>query len=128
MRATVKNLVDLENRFWKSMVEQDTDTALDMLDEPALMVSSHGAMKFDHARYREMAEHGAMTLKSFELSNMEVLFASDDVAVLTYKVKQKMAPRGKSETTTEEMADSSSWVRKNGEWRCIMHTETPVAS
>lgn len=99
-----------------------------MLDEPALMVSGHGAMKFDHARYREMAEHGSMTVKSFELSNMEVLFASDDVAVLTYNVKQRVTPRGKSEGRVEEMADSSTWVRKNGEWRCVMHTETPVAS
>ncbi|MEO8117694.1 MAG: hypothetical protein ABI606_00030 [Rhodoferax sp.] len=32
--------------------------ALDLLCEPALMVSAHGAMKFDHARYRQMADHG----------------------------------------------------------------------
>jgi len=40
-----KTLMDLETRFWQSMVDQDTDTALSLLCEPALMVSSHGAMQ-----------------------------------------------------------------------------------
>ena len=128
MQAPAKDLVELENRFWKSMVDEDTDTALSMLCEPALMVSPHGSMRFDHATYRRMAEQGSSVLKSYQLSDMDVLFASDDTAVVTYRVKQTMAPRGKGEKTTEEMADSSTWVRKDGQWRCVMHTETPVAS
>lgn len=126
MQAPSKTLIDLENRFWKSMVDEDTDTALGMLDEPALMVSSHGAMKFDHAEYRQMAEKGSMVLKSYQLSDMQVVFPVEDTAILTYRVKQAMAPRGKSESTTQEMADTSTWVRKSGQWQCVMHTETPL--
>jgi hypothetical protein len=98
-----------------------------MLDEPALMVSSHGAMQFDHRQYRKMAEQGSMVVKSFELDDMNVVFPTDQTAVLTYRVKQALAPRGKSsELVRQEMADSSVWTHKNGEWRCVMHTETPV--
>jgi hypothetical protein len=63
--AQEKTLVDLETKFWQSMVDQDTDAALALLTEPALMVSGHGAMKFDHAGYRKMAEQGSMVLTSF---------------------------------------------------------------
>ena len=56
MQPTSNDLISLEKKFWQSMVDEDTDTALSMLDEPALMVSSHGAMQFDHAGYRRMAE------------------------------------------------------------------------
>jgi hypothetical protein len=42
-----RTLVDLETKFWQSMVDQDTDAALALLSEPALMVSEHGAMKFE---------------------------------------------------------------------------------
>ena len=128
MQPAAKTLVDLENRFWKSIVDEDTDTALSLLTEPALMISAHGAMKFDHRRYREMAEHGSMVLKSYELKDVDVVFPSDDTAVVMYRVKQTMTPRGKSEGRTEEMADSSTWVRKDGQWRCVVHTETPVSS
>lgn len=44
MPTSTQTLIDLETKFWQSMVNQDTDTALDLLSEPALMVSSHGAM------------------------------------------------------------------------------------
>ena len=128
MQAVSKDLIALENRFWQSMVDEDTDTALTLLDEPALMVSAHGAMKFDHADYRKMAEQGSMVIKSFKLSDMTVLFPTEDTAVVTYSVKQATATRGKSDEIRQDMADSSVWTRKNGQWRCAMHTETPMAN
>lgn len=128
MQTASRELMDLENRFWQSMVDEDTDTALSMLDEPALMVSSHGTMQFDHAGYRRMAEQGSMVIKSFELSDMNVVFPTEETAVLTYHVKQALAQRGQTQEVKQEMADSSVWTRKDGSWRCVMHTETPVES
>ncbi len=126
MQTSGKTLIDLENKFWQSLVDEDTDAALAMLDEPALMVSSHGAMKFDHAAYRQMAEKGPMVLKAYQLSDIDVVFPADDTAILTYRVKQAMAPRGNGESVTQQMADTSTWVRKRGQWQCVMHTETPL--
>ena len=100
--------------------------ALSLLDEPALLVSSHGAMQFDHAGYRQMAEQGSMVVKSFELSDVNVVFPAEGTAVLTYHVKQGVASRGQSRETKRDMNDSSVWVRKDDGWRCVMHTETPV--
>jgi len=120
-------LIELETRFWQSVVEQDVETALEILSEPAVMVSSRGAMKFDHEAYRRMAEKGPKVLKSFELSDMEVVFPNDSTAVLTYRVKQDVAPRGEDHGTVEEMNDSSTWIKVGGDWQCVMHTETPAA-
>ena len=126
MQTQAKTLIDLETRFWQSMISQDPDTATEMLSEPALMVSSHGAMKFDRAGYRKMAEQGSMVLTSFEFSDMDVTFPNESTAILTYHVKQGMAPRGKSEGTVQEMNDSSTWLRDGTRWQCVMHTETPA--
>jgi hypothetical protein len=122
-----KTLIALENKFWQSMVDQDTDAALSMLNETALMVSAHGAMQFDHAAYRKMAKQGSMLLTSFELSDIDVVHPNDTTAILTYRVKQGVSQRGKSaQSTTQEMVDTSTWVRSPHGWRCVMHTETPV--
>jgi hypothetical protein len=126
MPTTHSELIDLERKFWQSLVDEDTDTALSMLDEPAMMVSSHGAMQFDHEQYRQMAEKGSMVVKSFELSDMQVVFPTDSTAVMTYRVKQALSERGQSRQIEQEMADSSVWTRKDGQWLCVMHTETPV--
>ncbi len=84
MQDASKTLIDLEKKFWQSMVDQDTDAALKLLNEPALMVSARGAIKFDHAGYRKMTEQPSMTLASFELRDVEVIFPDDTAAILTY--------------------------------------------
>jgi len=126
MQAEAKTLIDLEKKFWQSMVDHDAETATQMLCEPALMVSSHGAMKFDRAEYRRMAAQDALVLSSFQLSDMNVLFANDDTAILTYHVRQSMTEKGKAGETVQEMNDTSTWIRSSGEWQCVMHTETPA--
>jgi ketosteroid isomerase-like protein len=126
MNTREKTVVELEQRFWRSLVEEDADTAVSLLTEPALMVSPMGVMKFDHDRYRQMATQGSMTVQDYQLRDMEVVFPSDDVAVLTYKVRQTLATRGKPGVVTQEMADSSTWVRHDGSWLCAVHTETPM--
>ncbi|MDP3821191.1 MAG: DUF4440 domain-containing protein [Burkholderiales bacterium] len=83
-------------------------------------------MKFDHAGYRKMAEQGSMVLTSYELSDVDVVFPNETTAILTYGVKQSMASRGKPESVTQQMADSSTWIQIGDGWRCVMHTETPV--
>ncbi|MEO7399275.1 MAG: nuclear transport factor 2 family protein [Polaromonas sp.] len=128
MPTPSKTLIELETKFWQSIVDHDTDAALEMLGEPALMVSSHGAMKFDHAGYRKMADQGSMVVTSFKLTDMETVFPSDTTAILTYRVKQKVAPRGKGKSVEQEMNDTSTWINTPAGWRCVMHTETPIES
>jgi hypothetical protein len=126
MPTPTETLADLEHRFWQSMVEQDTDAALEMLSEPALMVSPHGAMKFDHAGYRRMAEQGSMVVTAFDLTDLDVVFPNDTTAILTYQVRQTVASRGKHDEVVQHMADTSTWILADGRWQCVMHTETPV--
>lgn len=125
--ASYKALVDLETKFWQSMVDQDTETALKLLDEPALMVSAHGSMKFDHEGYRKMADHGSMILTSFEFSDMDVVFPNKSTAIVTYRVKQGVAGRGNGHRSIQEMNETSTWIQAGKQWKCVMHTETPAA-
>jgi hypothetical protein len=126
MPAASETLVDLETKFWRSMIDHDTNAALELLGEPALMVSAHGALKFDHAGYRKMAEQGSMVLTSFELHDMQVHFPNDATAILTYRVTQEVTPRGQDGGTTQEMNETSTWVQTSKGWQCVMHTETPA--
>lgn len=129
MKPQANTIIDLERKFWQSMVDNDADTAIGMLCDTSLMVSEHGAMQFGHDEYRRMAEQGKWVLKSYEFSDMNVVFPNDDTAVATYHVKQQVAQRDKSDgATTQEMNDTSTWIRDGEGWKCVMHTETPAGS
>ena len=126
MNPSAKSLVALETRFWQALVGQDADAATELLCEPAIMVSAHGAMQFDHAGYRKMVDQGRMVVTSFAFDDMQVMFPNDTTAILTYHVTQGVASRGKTKAKLQEMTDSSTWIQQAGKWKCVMHTETPM--
>jgi len=116
----------LEKAFWQSMVDGEPDVATGMLTEPALMVSPHGVNKFDHAAYTKMANDDRYRLVDYRIADMDVVFPRDDVAVASYQVHQKMEMQGRA--VEEDVFDTSTWVRVDGDWRCVMHTESPAAA
>ena len=126
MTTPSKTLIDLETKFWQSMVDQDTTAALQLLHDPACMATSHGAMKFDHAGYRKMAEQGRMVVTAFALSDVEFMFPTETTAVLTYRVKQTVGARDGGHSKTQDMSDTSTWVHFSNRWQCVLHTESPM--
>lgn len=114
----------LERAFWDSMIAGKPEVATGMLTEPAVMVSGHGANKFDHAAYTRMAKDDRYKLVDYSISDLDVIFPRDDVAVVTYRVDQRMEMQGKP--VQMNVYDTSTWVKVEGDWRCAMHTESPV--
>ena len=116
----------LESAFWQSLVDRDADAATAMLAPEALMVSSHGTMRFDPGQYAKMLSDPKHGLLEYSLSDMDVLFAGDDVAIATYRAHQKSEMDGR--VLEQDVVDSSTWVRGDGSWKCVAHTESEVAA
>lgn len=112
----------LERAFWQSMVDREPSVATGMITEPALMVSGHGPMSFDHGGYTRMANSEQHRLLEYALSDMAVMFPSDDVAIATYRAHQKLEMDGKP--MEFDSIDSSTWVKLDGAWKCAAHTES----
>lgn len=112
----------LERAFWQSLVEGEPKVASAMLTATALMVSPHGAMSFDPRTYEKMAANPDSRVLDYRFSDFDVLFPRDDVAIATYKAWQKFTHEG--ETIEQDVVDSSTWVRLDGEWKCAAHTES----
>ena len=68
-----------------------------------------------------MTEEGKWTLESYAFSDVEVSTPTPDVAIIAYKVQQKVTMDGK--TQDMQAADSSTWVRGPDGWECHAHSE-----
>lgn len=112
----------LETRFWQSMVDKDAKTAGAMIADEALVTGPMGTMKIDPAKYEKMTRDGQWTLDKFTFSDVDVVFPSDDVAIIAYQVHQTGEMKG--ERMDMQCADSSTWVRDGDAWKCALHTET----
>ena len=116
----------LERAFWESLVRRDATVATGLLAPQALMVSSHGSMQFDPPQYARMLLDPKHGLLEYALSDMAVLFPREDVAIATYRAHQKMEMDGRQ--MEQDVVDSSAWVKLDGAWKCVAHTESEAAA
>ena len=120
-RATV---LEIERRFWNAMKDKDGQAAAKMTDDGCIVVGAQGVSAIDRKTMGTLTEAGDWELKqyAFDEKNAQVRFISDDVAIVAYKVNEKVVVDGK--TLPVDANDSSVWVRRNGEWLCALHTES----
>ena len=120
-RATV---LEIERRFWNAMKDKDGQAAAKMTDDGCIVVGAQGVSAIDRKTMGKLTEEGEWELKqyAFDEKNAQVRFISDDVAIVAYKVNEKVVVDGK--TLPVDANDSSVWVRRNGEWLCALHTES----
>ena len=119
-----REVLDLEKRFWDTMKTKDGRTAGQMTDDGCIIVGAQGVSAIDGASMEKMMADGEWELKqyTFDEKNAQVKFIGDDVAIVAYKVNERIVVDGS--TLPIDANDSSVWVRRNGEWLCALHTES----
>lgn len=119
-----QTIIDLEKKFWDTMVSKDADAATDMMAKKSIVTGPQGVAEISRGDFSRMMEEGKWTLDSYKFSNVQVIFPNDQTAVIGYKVKQKGMMDGKPYDM--EAADASTWTKSGDEWLCAMHSETTL--
>jgi hypothetical protein len=120
--ATVEQeLLGLERKYWQAIKDRDVDAALELTDDPCIVAGAQGIAKLDHAAMTKMMDQEMYTLDEFELDGAQVRMLADDVAIIAYKVHEKLTVQGKP--VDLHASDCSTWIRRDGSWRCALHTE-----
>jgi ketosteroid isomerase-like protein len=118
-----KELIDLERQYWQAIKDKDVDAAMELTDDTCIVTGAQGVATIDRQAFAGMLQSDTWTLHDFELDDdVQLRLLTDDVAVVAYKVKEKLTVDGKP--VTLEAADASTWVRRDGRWRCALHTES----
>ena len=114
----------LENKYWKSIKDNDMAMADQLTADPCIVTGPQGASRIDKITFRKMLEKPNWTLLDYQIKNAEVQQLTSDVAIIGYNVH--VVARYKGEDVTLDAADASTWVKKNGSWLCALHTEAPL--
>ncbi|MBO9581243.1 MAG: nuclear transport factor 2 family protein [Sphingobium sp.] len=117
-----QEIIDLENRFWKTMIDKDVETATAMMADKSIVTGAQGAATIDNQAFGKMMREGKWTLESYTFSDVQVEFPAPDVAVIGYKVSERLILDG--EPLTMDAADASTWIKRDGQWQCALHTES----
>ncbi len=120
-KSVEKELLELENSYWQAIKDRDFEHALELTDDPCIVAGPQGVTSIDKETFRNMINAEQYSVKDFKIRDAKVRMLTDDVAVLAYKVHEELTTEG--EDLTIEVADCSTWVRRDGHWVCSMHSE-----
>ena len=112
----------LEKQYWSALKNRDAAKAVSLSDDPCVVVGPQGVGEIDNEELSGMVKGAPYELQDFSLDDVHVRPITDDVAVVAYKVKEKLVVDG--EPLSLEAFESSVWVRRDGKWTCSLHTET----
>lgn len=115
---------DVESAFWDAMQSKDAAAAARMTDDKCIIVGAQGVSAIDAKSMGKMTTEGAWELKHYEFDQktMQTRFVTDDIAIVAYTVNETVVIDEK--TIPFKANDSSVWIRREGEWRCALHTES----
>jgi len=114
-------LLNCEKQYWQAIKDRDVAAAMRLTDDTCIVTGAQGVARITRDAFAGMLQAGGWTLHEFTLSDVQVRVLSEDVAIVAYKVKELLTVEGKS--VTLDAADSSAWVKREGQWMCALHTE-----
>jgi hypothetical protein len=122
VRPSRDEIIALEKSYWDAMKQKDGKRTAELSGEPSIVSGPRGVMSIEKSKMGAMTEEGKWTLQDYAFEDVQVSIPSDDVAIIAYKVKQKVTIDGKKQDM--EAADLSTWVRGADGWQCHAHSET----
>jgi uncharacterized protein (TIGR02246 family) len=122
-KAIEAEILTLEQRYWQAIQDKDVEAALRLTADPCIVTGAQGAAAIDRKTFETMMKSSTWTLRRFEIKpGAQVRLLTDDVAIVAYQVHEELTVEGKP--LTLDAADASTWVRRDGAWRCALHTES----
>ncbi len=122
--AIDQELRDSERRYWDAVQRKDGAACMELTDDECTVAGAQGVGEIGRERIGDMLANPRAELTNYSIDEdgFRVHQIADDVAVVSYRVREDLVVDGKPESI--EAFDTSVWVRRDGEWRCCAHTES----
>ena len=114
-------IISKEKAAWQAFKDKKADDFKKLLSPDLVSVYADGM----HNLQQEVDAMSKTDMKSFDLSDFNVVFPNKKTAVITYKAKFEATADGKDVSGTYNVG--SVWHAANGQWVGIFHTDMKVA-
>ena len=117
-----RELFDLERRYWQALKDGDAITAAELTDDSFIVAGAQGVARFGREAVGSMIGQATYQLNDFQLSDEVAEMLDENVAVIAYKAHEDLVVN--DAPVSLDVLESSTWVRRDGQWRCAAHAES----
>jgi hypothetical protein len=110
-------IIAKEKAAWQAFKDKKPDDFKKLVSADLVAVYADGMMNMQG----ELETMKKRDMKSFSLSDFNVVMPDADTAVIAYKAKVESATDGKDDSGDYNCG--SIWHLKNGQWQAIFHTD-----
>ncbi len=115
-------IISKEKAAWQAFKDKKADEFKKLLSTDLVTVYADGM----HNLQQELDGMSKTDMKSFDLSDFNVVFPNKKTAIITYKAKIEATSEGKDISGTYNAG--SVWHTANGQWVGIFHTDSKVTA
>jgi len=115
-------IISKEKAAWQAFKDKKADEFKNLLSADIVTVYAEGM----HNLQQELDAMSKTDMKSFDLSNFNVVFPDKKTAIITYKAKIEATADGKDVSGTYNAG--SVWHTANGQWVGIFHTDSKATT
>ena len=113
-------IISTEKKLWEAWKTKNFKTFKTYLSADSINIGDQGVTGKDEGI--KMMESMSCEVKSYELSDIKVMFLNSDAALMSYKATQDASCGGQTMPTT--VWASSAYVKRGGKWFAASHQET----
>ena len=110
-------IIAKEKAAWQAFKDKKTDDFKKLVSADLVAVYAQGIMNMK----AELETMSKTDMKSFSLSDINVVTTDADMAIISYKAKVESTSEGKDNSGNFNCG--SVWQMKNGQWHAVFHTD-----
>jgi hypothetical protein len=110
-------IIAKEKAAWQAFKDKKADDFKKLVSADLVAVYAQGIMNMK----AELETMSKTDMKSFSLSDINVVTTDADMAIISYKAKVESTSEGKDNSGNFNCG--SVWQMKNGQWHAVFHTD-----
>jgi hypothetical protein len=119
-------IMELEKKYWQGMENHDYETVKNLTRFPCIIAGKNGVQSIDETKFKEMFESGdGDKIKVLNFSDIETQLVAEDAAVIAYSIELGLMDNEQKDPM--KCACTSTWIKENNNWVCVLHTEAELA-
>lgn len=118
-------ILELEKKYWEGVQNHDYETVKNLTMFPCIVGGKNGIQSVSEADFKKMFDSGQTNeIKVLDIYDVKEKLISENTAVIGYLIEFTILDSDQREPI--KGACTSTWIKENNKWACVMHTETEV--
>lgn len=118
-------IIELEKKYWHGVENHDYETVKNLTLFPCIVAGKNGIQSISEEEFKKMFDSGQTNkIKVLNIYNVKEKLIAENTAVIGYNLDFEMLDD--NQKAPVKCVCTSTWVKENNKWGCVMHTETEL--